>query len=195
MILLSKQCNIGCAKSTGTEDPGILGKDEVAGSNPAISSIEILQEIAGFRFVLAIIAGFKGFVLQIGDLICSLDWFCQTKCQFLRLRKRPKTPVPSAFSAICACQFRCQFEAINLCDGRGGVCSFFPTLHIMLQGHGGCCMSGCMLGLLDVLCRIVCYVPPTDSFESSHHQRPVQIPCSAPFAPLSSLPWSPQPCG
>ena len=69
--------------------------------------------------------------------------------------KRPKTPVPSAFSAICACQFRCQFETINLCDGRGSVCGLFPTFHIMLQGHGGCSMSSCMLGLLDVLCRVV----------------------------------------
>ena len=40
MILLSKQCIIEYVKSTGTEGPGNLGKDEVAGSNPAISSIE-----------------------------------------------------------------------------------------------------------------------------------------------------------
>ena len=33
----------------------LLGKDEVAGSNPAISSIEILQNLAGFRFFIAVI--------------------------------------------------------------------------------------------------------------------------------------------
>ena len=37
-----------------------LGKDEVAGSNPAISSIEILQNLAGFRFFIAVIVGLKG---------------------------------------------------------------------------------------------------------------------------------------
>ena len=78
-------------------DP-LLGKDEVAGSNPAISSIEILQILAGFRFVLAIFAGFEGGLLQIEDLICSLDWFCQTKCQFLVL--------PNARKPLCHRHFQ-----------------------------------------------------------------------------------------
>ena len=39
-----------------------LGKDEVAGSNPAISSIEILQINAGFRFFGSILQDLRLFV-------------------------------------------------------------------------------------------------------------------------------------
>ena len=48
-----------------------VGKDEVAGSNPAISSIEILQNLAGFRFVLVVFAGLDLLLIQFGDLIAS----------------------------------------------------------------------------------------------------------------------------
>ena len=49
----------------------IIGKDEVAGSNLAISSIEILQEIAGFRFFMPVFAGFDLLLMQFGDLAAS----------------------------------------------------------------------------------------------------------------------------
>ena len=59
-----------------------VGKDEVAGSNPAISSIEILQNLAGFRFFMPDFAGLDLLLMQFGDLTASNHPQNQSDYQF-----------------------------------------------------------------------------------------------------------------
>jgi len=66
-----------------------------------------------------------------------------------------KTVVPQWVWGFCACQLECQLKPINLRNRRGCVRILFSTLHIMLQCHGGGCVSSGTLGLLNVLCRVV----------------------------------------
>ena len=132
----------------------ILGKDEVTGSNPVISSRN-QSEMAGFfvvwGWVLQEWARHPAFLLTSILPGRILSVFPSVFSPFDPF----KSPVPQAFSAFSKISFPVSFQPVDRGDGKGGVGMLLPAFYIMLQGHCRRGMSCRRLCLLDVFGRIV----------------------------------------
>ena len=132
----------------------ILGKDEVTGSNPVISSRNP-SEMKDFLLVLGL--DLQKFQCEIVFLLTSilqgrfLSVFSSAFCALHPF----KSPVPQAFSAFSKISFPVRVQPVGRGDGKGGVGALLPAFYIMLQGHCRRGMSRRRLCLLDVFGRIV----------------------------------------
>ena len=132
----------------------ILGKDEVTGSNPVISSRNP-SEMKDFFLVLGL--DLQKFQCEIVFLLTSilqgrfLSVFSSAFCALHPF----KSPVPQAFSAFSKISFPVRVQPVGRGDGKGGVGALLPAFYIMLQGHCRRGMSCRRLCLLDVFGRIV----------------------------------------
>ena len=132
----------------------ILGKDEVTGSNPVISSRNP-SEMKDFFLVLGL--DLQKFQCEIVFLLTSilqgrfLSVFSSAFCALHPF----KSPVPQAFSAFSKISFPVRVQPVGRGDGKGGVGALLPAFYIMLQGHCRRGMSRRRLCLLDVFGRIV----------------------------------------
>ena len=138
----------------GTIGSSTLGKDEVPGSNPGISSTRLaemqvffvvsgwfLQEFArspSFSETSLLFCHFVSYLYQFFAYLSA-----HKPCDYKGLR--------TFFKSV----FASGFKAISTGDRRGGVAMLTAAFHIMLQGHSCRGVSCCRLGLFDVLCHVV----------------------------------------
>ena len=148
LVWMAPQYTPGCISSY------ILGKDEVTGSNPVISSRN-QSEMAGFFVVLGRISQewarhpaflltsiLPGRVLSVFPSVFSpFDPF--------------KSPVPQAFSEFPKISFPFRVQPVGRGDGQGGVGMSLSAFYIVLQSHCRRGMSCRRLCLLDVFGRVV----------------------------------------
>ena len=112
----------------------ILGKDEVTGSNPVISSRN-QSEMAGFFVVIGRVL--QEWALHPAFLLTSilpgrgLSVFPSAFSPFDPF----KSPVPQAFSGGSKISFPVRGQPVGRGDGKGGVSMRLSAFSIVLQGH------------------------------------------------------------